>query len=41
MFSNIGLEQRYNLTERDRNAAVYIAIFVIVIVCVILFVLYK
>jgi hypothetical protein len=39
MFSNIGLEQRYNLTERDRITAVYITLFVIVIVCVILFVL--
>jgi hypothetical protein len=39
MFSNIDLESRYNLTERDRRTAFYITIFVIVIVCVILFVL--
>jgi hypothetical protein len=39
MFSNIGLESRYNLTERDRIAAVYITLFIIVIVCVLLFVL--
>jgi len=39
MFSNIGLERRYNLTERDRITAVYITLFVIIIVCVILFVL--
>jgi hypothetical protein len=39
MFSNIGLEQRYDLTERDKRCAVYITLFVIIIVCVILFVL--
>lgn len=39
MFSNTELEQRYQLTERDRKNACYLALFIILVVCVIIFVI--
>lgn len=39
MFSNAELEQRHQLTERDRKNACYLALFVVLIVCVIIFVI--
>ena len=39
MFSNTGFEQRYHLTERDRKNACYLTFFVVLIVCVIIFVI--